>query len=96
MFYVMHPFHPLRGREIELVSCVRGWTGERVYFLDAEQRLTSVPTAWTSLAAADPFVEMARGRAHFRVEDLLRLSEMIQDLKSVEIVPGKKCVRGGV
>lgn len=90
MFQVTHPFHPLCGREIEFVTRIRGWADDRLFFLDAEQRLTSVPTAWTSLADADPFVEMARGRAHFRVEDLLRLSGMIQDLKGGETIAAKK------
>jgi len=90
MFRVTHPFHPLCGREIEFVSRIRGWADDRVFFLGAQQRLTSIPTAWTSLAGVDPFVEMARGRAHFRVEDLLRLSGMIRDLKGGETVAPKK------
>lgn len=71
----------MRGREIELVSHIRGWADDRLFFHDEEKRLTSIPTAWTSLAPSDPFVEIAWGRAHFRVEDMLRLSEMILDLK---------------
>jgi hypothetical protein len=35
---------------------------------------------WTSLAAPDPFVIAAAGRAHFRMEDLIRLAEQIRDL----------------
>lgn len=35
---------------------------------------------WTSLATPDPFVIAARGRAYFRLEDLIRLAEQIRDL----------------
>jgi hypothetical protein len=35
---------------------------------------------WTSLAAPDPFVIAAAGRAYLRMEDLIRLAEQIRDL----------------
>jgi len=39
---------------------------------------------------------MARGRAHFRVEDLARLSGMIRDLKGGESAADKKNAKGDV
>jgi hypothetical protein len=86
----------MRGREIEFVSRIRSWSDDRVFFHDEEMRLKAIPTAWTSLAPADPFVEMARGRAHFRVEDLARLSGMIRDLKGGESAADKKNAKGDV
>lgn len=75
-----HPFHPHLGRELELVECHgRGTGGERAYYNDGA-RLESIPVEWTDLGPEDPFVVASAGRAHFRVEDLLRLSALIEDL----------------
>ena len=49
-----------------------------VYYHDEKGRLCSILTSWTSLAPPDPFIEAADGRAHFRFEDLLRLTEWLQ------------------
>ena len=35
---------------------------------------------WTDLAAPDPFVVLSAGQAYFRVEDLLRLSSLLESL----------------
>ena len=76
-----HPFHPLFGRELSLVERrVRGTGGERAHFYDNHGRLESVPIAWTNLAAEDPFAVVSAGRAYFRVEDLLRLSALVESL----------------
>ncbi len=37
---------------------------------------------WTSLAAPDPFVIAAAGRAYFRLEDLIRLAEQMRDIQA--------------
>jgi hypothetical protein len=43
----------------------------------------TIPLAWTDAAGqADPFVALAAGRSLFRVEDLVRLAEMIEGLNS--------------
>jgi len=41
-----------------------------------------LPARWTSLAAPDPFVIAAAGRAYCRLEDLIRVAELIQDLRT--------------
>jgi hypothetical protein len=41
-----------------------------------------LPASWTSLAAPDPFVIAAAGRAHFRLMDLIRLEEQVRELKA--------------
>ncbi len=74
-----HAFHPLFGREFELVEERVGCNGEaRVQFRDDRNRVQSMPTAWTDVADEDPVVQLAAGRAWFRAEDLLRLVELIQ------------------
>jgi len=81
---VTHPFHPLFGREFELVTQKQAWGEDRVYFRDKKKRLHHVPLGWTSMAALDSFRAAAGGRCRFRTEDLLRLAELIDGLTAGE------------
>ena len=74
---VTHPFHPLYGRQFELLDHRQTWGEDRVYFQDETGRLRRLPASWTSVAAKDPFVVIAAGRAHFRPQDLLQLARMV-------------------
>ncbi len=56
----------------------QNWSEDRVYFHDDDGRLTSVPSAWTSICAADPFVVVSAGRSSFRAQDLLEVAELIE------------------
>jgi len=58
--------------------------GDRVFFHADTHVLISVPIGWTSLAEPDPFVIIADGTAHFRLDDLHRLADIIDDLKRQE------------
>src|SRR3954447_1202054 len=75
-FRVTHPFHPLRGREFELVDRRQAWGEDRVYYQDGRE-LKKLPATWTSATAVDPFVALSAGRALFRTEDLLVLATLI-------------------
>jgi uncharacterized protein DUF5372 len=81
MFSVTHPFHPLYGQLFVLVQVRLNWGEERVYYLDANDRLRSLPLSWTSLAAPDPFVTIAAGRAYFRPIDLLTLTHLMREIQ---------------
>ena len=59
----------------------RNWTEDRVYSHGLDSVLTSIPSGWTDLVAQDPFVDMAAGRSHFRVVDLVELARFIEGLK---------------
>ena len=77
-----HPFHPFSGREFELLILKHSErVGDRVYFYDDAGEVVSVPAGWTSVAGEDPFVVMSGGKALFRVEDLLRLADLLVGLK---------------
>jgi len=76
-FQVTHPFHPLHGRTLVLVTHRRTWGEDRVYYHDDAGRLCSVPARWTSVSAPDPLVVVSRGRSPFRVPDLLELVRLI-------------------
>jgi hypothetical protein len=73
---VTHPFHPRFGREHELVVRRQNWGEDRVCVRDEHGEVRSLPTAWTDMVAADPFVVMAAGRCPFRVTDLLELADL--------------------
>jgi hypothetical protein len=80
-FRFTHPFHPLLGRQFEIVDLRESWGHGRVYFRNDEGDLSSVRTSWTDLAAPDPFVALAQGRVLMRTTDLVRLASLLRDLE---------------
>src|SRR6516225_9264982 len=54
-FLIAHVFHPLYGRELQLIDQYLAWGEDRVCFRDDGGRLRYLPTAWTSMAP--PVVE---------------------------------------
>ena len=75
-----HPYHPLCGREFELVDRRRCWGEDRVYFCDDEGCIQRLAATWTDARDADPFLEMSAGRAHFRFDDLMELAGLFERL----------------
>ena len=75
-----HPFHPLAGREFDLVLRKHNWAEDRVFFFDDEGQLTSIPAGFTDVDPADVFVAISAGRSAFRVEDLLALADLLEGL----------------
>lgn len=45
-----------------------------------EARIRSFPAGWTDVEPPDTFRALAAGRAFFRVEDLLALAALIEEL----------------
>jgi hypothetical protein len=80
-FEITHPHHPLRGQRFELVTYRQNWGEDRVYFHNADGRLSSIPACWTTVVAPDPFVAVAGGRCLFRYEDLLQLVALMEKLR---------------
>jgi len=81
---VTHPFHPLFGREFELVTYKKAWGEDRLYFRDDNGRLHHMPVGWTSVEALDAFRTIAAGRCRFKTEDLLQLADLVSRLTSDE------------
>jgi hypothetical protein len=75
---VTYPFHPLAGQEFEFVKRRRNWQRDRVYLLDGEGELVSLPAEWTDAVLVDLFVVVSAGRAPFHVDRLLELVELIE------------------
>jgi hypothetical protein len=79
---VTHRFHPLFGRQLEFVKRRKNWARDRVYVCDEGGALVSLPVEWTDVAAEDPFVVVAAGRAPFHVAGLLELADLVARLSS--------------
>ena len=78
---VTHPFHPLSGQVLEVVDRRRFEAdGERLCLEVTSDHLEWIPAAWTSLGPPDPWIDLAAGRSLFRIEDLLRLADLIASL----------------
>jgi Family of unknown function (DUF5372) len=45
-----------------------------------DQRVYSLPAGWTDVEEPDAFVAISAGRSAFRIEDLLALSALIDDV----------------
>jgi hypothetical protein len=81
-FRIIHPFHPYRNIEFEIDSVRRIAYECRVLFFNAKGRRSSVPLDWTDIGTGDPFVAVSAVRALFRVEDLLGLVRLIEEINS--------------
>jgi hypothetical protein len=77
---VTHPFHPLYGREYDLIDYRHFWAEDRVVYLDEQGEARSLPARWSSAAAEDPEVAVSAGRSHFRVTDLIELAKLVRGL----------------
>ena len=75
-----HPFHPLHGREFELIETTSVLGVGLVHYTADDGTLRTIRQAFTSAAAADPFVRVAAGRSAFRVSDLLALAALLDSL----------------
>jgi hypothetical protein len=77
---VTHPFHPLFGREYDLIDYRHFWAEDRVVYVDERGVACSLPARWTSVVAADPTVVISAGRSHFRVADLVELAKLLRGM----------------
>jgi hypothetical protein len=83
-FRIIHPFHPYNNIEFEIDSVKRLAYESRVFFFNTKGRKSSVPLHWTDIGPEDPFVAVSAGRSLFRVEDLLGLVRLIEEINSAK------------
>lgn len=84
---MIHPFHPLTGREFELVGYGHTWGEERVFYREpGSEVVRSLPASWTDVEGPDPFTVLGEGRSYFRVDDLLSLAGLLRELMRGEEV----------
>ena len=77
---VTHPFHPLCGQRFVFGGVRQTWGDHRVFLLDEHGVQHSLPVGWTDAAEPDVFVMMAEGRSPFRVDDLVELARLVEQL----------------
>ena len=56
---------------------------EYLYLEADDGRTHRLPIGWTSLGPVEPFIAVAKGRSLFRVEDLIRLAELVCALQAM-------------
>ena len=78
---ITHPFHPQCGQALDVIVCRAQWGEERVFYRDRHGHRASLPACWTSLAPADPYVAVAAGRSRFRLQDLLELVALLEEVR---------------
>ena len=79
---IVHSFHPLYNKKIQIVSLKQGWGEDRVFYRREDGRLTSIPACWTSIYESHPFNTISEGRSVFRFQELLELVRLIEDFIS--------------
>jgi len=67
-------------REFELVDYSKSWGCAYVEYYNDLGEVDIIPLAWTDAKGLDPYLELSNGRSLFRLEDLLRLVDLISDL----------------
>jgi hypothetical protein len=78
---IVHPFHPLSGKQYVIVCERHNRHGDRVWYESDDGRVESIPRAWTDLASQDPFTVLSGGKACFRPLDLAALAEIIEQIR---------------
>jgi hypothetical protein len=63
------------------VSYRLAWGEHRVYFYDRDGKLKLLPASWTDIVAPDPFVMVAAGRTPVRIDDMLRLVDLVREIQ---------------
>ena len=53
-----------------------------MFYYAADMEMAYFPASWTDVEEPDPFVELSQGRALGRVQELLRLVQLVGDLKA--------------
>ena len=78
---ITHPFHPLRGKQFELIEHKCIYAESYLFFYDPFGRLLQIPAVWTDFLKTDAFVEAAVGRSPLHAGCLLELAELLKHLR---------------
>ena len=78
---ITHPFHPLCGKQFDLIEhkCLFGES--YLFFCHPSGHLRQIPAVWTDFLKTDTFVEVAAGRSTLHADFLLELAELLKQLK---------------
>ena len=92
---VTHPFHPWRGRELEVLRRDIHYGEDRVFYRSQYGHVCSLPTVWTSLIER-PVYGSDRRAPLFLTSDLLELVELVEQWREQEVLQGREKAKGGV
>ena len=84
IFRITHPFHPFRGRDFAFESVVSQRGEERVILSDPNGYPMGVPIRFTDIIPPDPYVAIGHSRSFFRVQDLVKLSQLVKALEKTK------------
>ena len=82
---IIHPFHPLSGRQFDLIEHRAIFAESVVYFHDDSGELREIPAAWTDFVALDPFVDVAAGRSPLHAGRLFELADLVRVARESEM-----------
>lgn len=77
---ITHPFHPLNGKQFDLIEHRCIFAESYVYFHDDCGHLREIPAVWTDFVKGDAFVEMAAGRSPLHARRLLELADLVEHM----------------
>ena len=77
---ITHPFHPLCGKQFDLIEQRYIYTESFLYFYDDHGHLREIPAVWTDFVKVDAYVELASGRSPLHATHLLELADLVGHL----------------
>ena len=92
---VTHPFHPWRGRELEVLRRDIHYGEDRIFCRSQYGHVCSLPTAWTSLSERPVYAPAERAPL-FLACDLLELVELVRQWREQEALQGPEKAKRGV
>ena len=77
---ITHPFHPLCGKQFDLIEQRYIYTERFLYFYDDHGHLREIPAVWTDFVKEDAYVELAAGRSPLHAAHLLELADLVEHI----------------
>ena len=77
---ITHPYHPQRGRELEVVCRRRDWGEDRIVYVGLNGAMRSIAAHLTDAEPLGEFQRVAAGRAAFNTTGLLALCGQLDQL----------------
>ena len=78
---MVHPFHPLNGKQFVCVGQRHSRYGSWLLLQVDDDEVRAVPPQWTDVVAPDPERALSAGCCYFRVGDLMALAELVERLR---------------
>ena len=78
---ITHPFHPLCGKQFDVVEHKYIYAESYLFFYDSFGHLRQIPAVWTDFLKIDAFVEVAAARSALHAYFLLELAELLKHVR---------------